>query len=56
MKLAAHYDFELYQMDVKTIFLNGDQNDEVYMQQFEGFHFSNDENLVYELKRSIYGL
>jgi hypothetical protein len=56
MALVAHYDLELHQMDVKTAFLNGDLNEEVYMRQPEGFHIGNDENLVCKLKRSIYGL
>jgi hypothetical protein len=56
MALVAHYDLELHQMDVKTAFLNGDLNEEVYMRQPEGFHTGNDENLVCKLKRSIYGL
>ena len=37
MALVAHFDMELHQMDVKTAFLNGDLNEEVYMMQPEGF-------------------
>ena len=33
MALVAHYDLELHQMDVKTAFLNGDLDDNVYMAQ-----------------------
>ncbi|CAD5184495.1 unnamed protein product, partial [Musa acuminata subsp. malaccensis] len=37
MALVAHYDLELHQMDVKTTFLNGDLDEEIYMEQPEGF-------------------
>jgi len=43
-------------MDVKTTFLNGDLEDEVFMKQPEGFSSSNGEHLVYKLKKSMYGL
>ena len=35
--LAALYDLEIHQMDVKTTFLNGDLEEEIYMEQPEGF-------------------
>ena len=35
MALMAHFDLELYQMDVKTAFLNGDLEEELYMKQPE---------------------
>ena len=56
MALVAHYDLELHQMDVKTAFLNGDLEEEVYMDQPEGFISTGKENLVCKLKKSIYGL
>ena len=37
MALVAHYDLELHQMDVKTMFLNGDLEKNVYMAQPKGF-------------------
>ena len=42
-------------MDVKTTFLNGDLSEEVYMLQPEGFKANGKENMVFSLKRSIYG-
>ena len=37
LAIVAHMDLELYQMDVKTAFLNGELNDEIYMDQPLGF-------------------
>ncbi|RVX03266.1 hypothetical protein CK203_019808 [Vitis vinifera] len=37
MAIVAHFDFELHQMDVKTTFLNGDLDEDVYMEQPTGF-------------------
>jgi hypothetical protein len=56
MALVAHFNFELHQMYVKTAFLNGSLEEEVYMKQPEGFYSSEGENLVCKLNRSIYGL
>lgn len=45
-------------MDVKTVFLNGELDEEVFMDQPEGFSINgrNGEKLVCKLKKSIYGL
>ncbi|KAL4366702.1 hypothetical protein GQ457_05G014270 [Hibiscus cannabinus] len=56
LALVAQFDLELQQMDVKTAFLNGDLEEEVYMKQPEVFSSSDGENLVCKLKKSIYGL
>ena len=56
MALVAHYDLELHQMDVKTAFLNGDLEEEVYMDQPEGFSMEGKSQMVCKLKKSIYGL
>ena len=55
LALAAYFDFEIWQMDVKTAFLNGDLEEEVYMIQPEGFT-SIDTSQVCRLQKSIYGL
>ncbi|GKC33755.1 retrotransposon protein, putative, ty1-copia subclass [Tanacetum coccineum] len=54
--IVAYYDYEIWQMDVKTAFLNGYLNEEVYLEQPEGFVNKKYPNRVCKLKRSIYGL
>ena len=56
MALVAYFDFDLHPMDVKTTFLNGNLEGEVYMKQSAGFSSSEGEHLVCKLKKSIYGL
>jgi hypothetical protein len=53
---ACHKRFKVYQMDVKTSFLNGDLNEEVYMEQPEGFELSDNPDLVCKLRKALYGL
>jgi hypothetical protein len=53
---ACHKRFKVYQMDVKSSFLNGDLNEEVYMEQPEGFILSDNPNLVCKMKKALYGL
>ena len=54
--LAAEHDLELHQMDVKTAFLNGHLDEEIYMEQPEGFSKKNQEHKVCKLSKSLYGL
>ncbi|GJX64438.1 retrotransposon protein, putative, ty1-copia subclass [Tanacetum coccineum] len=54
--IATFYDYEIWQMDVKTAFLNGHLFEEVYMTQPKGFVNPKYPNHVCKLKRSIYGL
>jgi len=56
MALVAHFDLELHQMDVKTAFLNGDLEENVYMAQPKGFVVEGKESMGCRLKKSIYGL
>ncbi|GJV82531.1 integrase, catalytic region, zinc finger, CCHC-type containing protein [Tanacetum coccineum] len=53
---AAHKNFPIYQMDVKTTFLNGPLKDEVFVCQSDGFVDPNFPNHVYRLKKALYGL
>lgn len=54
--LAASLDLEVEQMDVKTAFLHGNLEEEIYMEQPEGYVQKGKENLVCRLKKSLYGL
>ena len=54
--LAAHLNLEVKQMDVKTAFLHGDLEEEIYMEQPEGFKVKGKQKLVCKLKKSLYGL
>ncbi|KAK8624644.1 hypothetical protein V6N13_089533 [Hibiscus sabdariffa] len=53
---AAYHDYEIWQMDVKTAFLNGKLEEDVYMTQPEGFVTPENAGKVCKLQRSIYGL
>jgi hypothetical protein len=53
---ACHKRFKVYQMDVKSAFLNGDLSEEVYMEQLEGLKLSDNPDLVCKLKKALYGL
>ena len=54
--IAALHNLEIHQMDVKTAFLNGDLNEEIYMDQPEGFISLGQEKKVCRLVKSLYGL
>ncbi|KAK8606395.1 hypothetical protein V6N13_030678 [Hibiscus sabdariffa] len=56
LAVAAFHDYEIWQMDVKTAFLNGKLEEDVYMTQPEGFVAPEDARKVCKLQRSIYGL
>ncbi|KAL6350396.1 hypothetical protein AAG906_004347 [Vitis piasezkii] len=56
MAIVAHFDLELHQMDDKTAFLNGDLDEDVYMEQPPSFAEVGKEDLVCKLNKSIYGL
>ncbi|GJR66128.1 retrovirus-related pol polyprotein from transposon TNT 1-94 [Tanacetum coccineum] len=53
---AAHESFPIYQMDVKTAFLNGPLKDEVYVSQPDGFVDPDHPEKVYRLRKALYGL
>ncbi|GJT11025.1 retrovirus-related pol polyprotein from transposon TNT 1-94 [Tanacetum coccineum] len=56
LAFAAHMNMVVYQMDVKTAFLNGNLWEEVYVSQPDGFVDPERPNYVYKLKKALYGL
>ena len=56
LTFAVQHDFLIHQMDVETAFLNGKLDEEIYMQQPEGYLKPRKEHLVCKLKKSLYGL
>ncbi|GKD54815.1 retrovirus-related pol polyprotein from transposon TNT 1-94 [Tanacetum coccineum] len=56
LAMCATYDLHLEQLDVKTAFLHGNIEEEIYMLQPEGFKQKGKENLVCRLNKSLYGL
>jgi hypothetical protein len=53
---ATHHDFKLYQMDIKSSFLNGPIKEEVYVEQPPGFEDEECPNHVYKLHKALYVL
>nr|GFC14894.1 hypothetical protein [Tanacetum cinerariifolium] len=56
LAFAAQKNMVVYQMDVKTAFLNGNLREEVYVSQPDGFVDADNPNHVYKLKKALYGL
>ncbi|KAK9044561.1 hypothetical protein V6N11_058459 [Hibiscus sabdariffa] len=56
LAIAEFHDYEIWQMDVKTAFLNGKLEEDVYMTQPQGFVTPENARKVCKLQRSIYGL
>jgi len=54
--LVAFHDLVVHQMDVKTSFLNGELEEEIYMSQPKGCEVFSQENKVSKLRKSLHGL
>ena len=53
---VAYKKFKVYQIDVKSAFLNGELEQEVYIEQSEGCPLTDDKDIVCRLKKALYGL
>jgi hypothetical protein len=53
---ATHHGFKFYQMDIKSVFLNGPIKEEVYVEQLPNFKSEEYPNHVYKLHKAFYGL
>jgi hypothetical protein len=56
ISLAAQNGWLLYQLDVKSAFLNGELKEEVYVEQPQGFVIQGEEEKVYKLRKALYRL
>ena len=56
LRVVAAENLELLQLDVKTAFFHGDLDEEIYMEQPQGFASTGQEHLVCRLRKSLYGL
>jgi hypothetical protein len=56
LALAAHHDWLLHQMDVRSAYLNGELEEDIYMEQPEGYVAVGQEQLVCKLSKALYGL
>ena len=56
LALAAEKGWKIYQLDVKSAFLNGYLEEEIFVEQLEGFVVKGKEDKVYQLKKALYGL
>nr|AAM74249.1 Putative retroelement [Oryza sativa Japonica Group] len=56
LAIAAYFDYEIWQMDVKTAFLSGNLDEDVYMTQPKGFVDPQSAKKICKLQKSIYGL
>jgi hypothetical protein len=56
LAFSCFKNFKVYRMYVKSVFLNGNLEEEVYIEKPKGFQLSNNEDYVGRLKKALYGL
>ncbi|MFV0960747.1 reverse transcriptase domain-containing protein, partial [Klebsiella pneumoniae] len=54
--ISAYYDLDIWQMDIKNAFLNGELKESIYMTQLDGYVITGQKDKVYLLKKSLYEL
>ena len=55
LSIASQMEWKVYQFDVKTAFLNGYLDENVFVEQPLGFFIQGNEKKVYKLKKELYG-
>jgi hypothetical protein len=56
LSIVVAFDFDVEHMDVKTTFLHGDLEEEIYMKYTEGFVVKGNKEIICKMKKSLYGL
>ena len=56
LSYVSHKNFKVYQIDVKLAFLNGDLEEEVYIEKHKGFQLTDNPDNVCKLQKALYGL
>jgi hypothetical protein len=56
LSIVAQNKWSIYKMDVNSTFLNGHLEEEVYVEQPQGYEITRQNNKVYRLKKALYGL
>jgi len=56
LAISSQFNWEIFQLDVKSAFLHGELKEEVYVRQPEGFIREGEEEKVYKLRKALYGL
>ena len=56
LAIATRYSWNVFQLDVKSVFLHGELKEEIYVQQPNGFVKKGEEEKVYKLKKALYDL
>lgn len=56
LAIAAQYELQVFQLDVKSTFLNGELEEEVYVEQPQGFIIAGQEDKVYRFRKALYKL